>query len=109
MPDDDFNLDVGETEHKGSNVDAVSDDEGDGPGSAVAGSCTKGQTGLPFKLRRVDHCERCGVPFQEPGTFAWDTVKDEYILIPCPQCGSEPNETYEERSKRKWRRATAYR
>jgi len=79
-------------------------------GSAEARGCTKAQThGLPFKLRRVDHCKRCGVPFQEPGTFAWDTETDEYILIPCPQCGSEPNETYEERSKKKWRRATAYR
>jgi len=77
--------------------------------SAVAESCTKAQTdGLPFKLRRIDHCKRCGVPFKEPGTFAWDTEKDEYILTPCPQCGSQPNETYDERRKRKWGHAIAY-
>jgi len=31
-----------------------------------------------------------------------------FLIISCPQCGSEPNETYDERRKRKWGHAITY-
>jgi hypothetical protein len=67
MPDEDFNLDVGETEYKGSNVNDDRTEGGSSPGSAVAGSYTADEEDAAWHADDVE------------GGISW--MVEEYIRL----------------------------